>query len=89
MMKEYQKPALYAERFDLVEHIAKICTVGGGTLTTMKDSVDGCGFRVFGPGDDTLVLFSAIPGCNETDVGDDPWPLYNGESYLPSDMFAS
>ena len=36
--KDYQKPALFAERFELMEHIADNCSMGKGASANYRNS---------------------------------------------------
>ena len=47
MKKVYEKPMLYAESYELVEHVAGGCALDGMNSPTHRD-LDHCGFRVNG-----------------------------------------
>lgn len=47
MKKVYEKPMLYAESYELVEHVAGGCALDGMNTPTHRD-LDSCGFRVNG-----------------------------------------
>ncbi len=47
MKKIYEKPMLYAESYELVEHVAGNCALDGMNTPTHRD-VDTCGFRING-----------------------------------------
>ena len=48
MKKIYEKPRLYAETFQMAEHIATGCGQVSGVSPTYGGFGDGCGFRVNG-----------------------------------------
>ncbi len=47
MKKVYEKPMLYAESYELVEHVAGGCALDGMNSPTHRD-LDHCGFKVNG-----------------------------------------
>ena len=82
MRKEYQKPALYAERFELLEHISSSCPALNSEpgWVTHREKGD-CGFRIDGPYTDTNILFYGSDPCNiDADDFED--------GFLPEDIFA-
>lgn len=67
MKKSYQKPALYAETFELVEHIAGPCNgLEGDTndsfRVTQRNSTD-CEFSSSEDWD--VIMFTEAPRCND------------------------
>ena len=47
MKKVYEKPMLYAESYELAEHVAGGCALDGMNTPTHR-SLESCGFRVNG-----------------------------------------
>lgn len=47
MKKAYEKPMLYAESYELMEHVAGGCALDGMNMPTHRDTTK-CGFRVNG-----------------------------------------
>lgn len=47
MKKIYEKPMLYAESYELVEHVAGGCGVDEMSTATLR-SADQCGFKING-----------------------------------------
>ncbi len=59
MKKIYEKPMLYAESYELVEHVAGGCTLDGMSTATHRNA-DSCGFRVNG---ESTVAFEKQSVC--------------------------
>ena len=60
MKKEYSKPLLYAEKFELVEHIAN-CNVPNGDFSganNTSNNIDNCSYDIGG-----AVLFKNYDNC--------------------------
>lgn len=79
MKKPYQKPSVYVERFELLEHIAS-CKVGEGiTAVNYRDKYT-CSYR-----DDDVSLFleDGVNGCQIAEImvlydyGDESDPIQN------------
>ncbi len=58
MKKTYVKPAVYAESFELVEHIAGDCVVNDGFAGAHHRNASDCSYS-----DDKLTLFVSASGC--------------------------
>lgn len=64
MKKEYAKPVLLAESFELCEHVSRSCGLEGGWATHWDSvGVSPCGIRQFGPGYDEDILFGSKEPC--------------------------
>lgn len=87
MRKEYSKPRLFAESFEVCEHISRSCPNVPSGSTTFKDNGNGetCGWRLLGPGNDEIILFyeTFVGTCNE--IVDDSYEFgeYNGAGDQP------
>lgn len=72
MRMEYAKPMLYAERFELNEHISA-CAHLNSTVNN-GDPEQGCGFSLNGPNpgeNDPILFLMNLPGGSScTDPGD-------------------
>ena len=96
MKKEYTKPLLFAESFELMEHISQTCgkIAGIGGIATHWDN-KSCGFRTAGAYDDSAIVFASEPTCNQLEAYDDDFifEIYHGAdgptSVTLSEMFSS
>ena len=82
MKKAYEKPALYAESFAMVEHVASGCgAVGGehGVSVTYSSADSGCGIEVNGS---STVIF--VEGGRDCHDWIDP---FTGEQIINEKMF--
>ncbi len=59
MKKIYEKPMLYAESYELVEHVAGNCYLDTMNTPTHR-SLDNCGFKVNG---DSAIAFQKSDVC--------------------------
>lgn len=70
MKKAYEKPVLYKESFQLMEHIAGNCIVNDGFAGAHHRRIEDCSYT-----DDNLELFySAGNGCDMSLYPDDVTP---------------
>lgn len=78
MKKTYTKPALYAESFELAEHIAATCAGTQPGASTHWNS-DTCGFRLDGPGTGAHILFNVgvVSACTAAGLEDSVVDCYN------------
>ena len=94
MKKEYDKPAIYAERFELAEHISGVCVDNGAQnqrgLSTRFTDAESCLYTSY-DGDGNILATYFIDGtvtcANATQPvfdGNDPIECYQG----PSGTFA-
>ena len=95
LKKEYQRPVLYAEAFEVCEHITRNCNMEAGWSTHWDSGADGgaCGFCIDGPGSEQ-VLYYALPTCtisyDDFEVDDIPSLInYHGRNLNVSDLFSS
>lgn len=65
MKKTYSKPALFAESFELAEHIAACNGVIPGAATHWN-AAGGCGYQPGGPGTGTVIFNKDIAGSTCT-----------------------
>ena len=76
MKKTYSKPALFAESFELAEHIANCAGVTPGAPTHWSKTT--CGYRLDGPGTGMNIIFlEAANGCTDITEEDDLVFCYN------------
>lgn len=74
MKKPYTKPMLYAETFELAEHIASICTLSGSSIqVTVRADNDDCSYTYSG-----IAIYRENAACKATyDEGmDGSWQNY-------------
>ncbi len=66
MKKTYSKPALFAESFELAEHIAKCQGVSdySSEVNPLHWSTNGCKFEFIGENGVTETLFTASSSCS-------------------------
>ncbi len=96
MKKVYSKPALYAETFELVEHVAGDCIVNDGFAGALHRGPESCGYRdsniTLFTGDlsdcaDAAELFALAGASPSTDLSVINMECYN--SFLSGNLFAS
>ena len=92
MRKQYQKPALLSESFEVCEHIAKNCGLASGWSTHWEGGGDSpCGIYQFDKGGTDILFYSASP-CNVDLTGiptDEPVIDYHGETRTIEALFSS
>lgn len=71
MKKTYSKPALFAESFELAEHIAACNGVIPGAATHWN-ATGGCGYQPDGPGVGSVIFNKDIVGSTCTLQWSDP-----------------
>ena len=68
MKKAYSKPGIYAESFELVEHIASICAGAVGAAITTRD-FESCAFIPEGYAEEDAVFTGDTAACKDKYTG--------------------
>lgn len=69
MRMEYRKPMLYAERFELLEHISACAHMNSATT----GDPDNCAYSLNGPGTTPAIFTEAVNDCTDKYLATD-WP---------------